>query len=120
MSIKGTKKLTVLQTNVIEKFSDFYFQICGKNVLVLNNAKELEMLDGLKVDLLIITENVNFNISRLLEKINPEKVIFASSNRENYVREKAEEFLSHNIKVHNVNISGAFVEGFFSEVIWRY
>ena len=120
MSIKGTKKLTVLQTNVIEKFSDFYFQICGKNVLVLNNAKQLEMLDGLKVDLLIITENVNFNISRLLEKINPEKVIFASSNRENYVREKAEEFLSHNIKVHNVNISGAFVEGFFSEVIWRY
>ena len=118
--IKGLDTMTILRTDTLKKFSDFYFPVCGRNVLVLNNKNQTEILENLKVDLLIITENVNFNVSGLLEKIRPQKVVFASSNRENYVREKSEEFLSNGVEVYEVNTEGAYVEGFFSEVVWRY
>lgn len=99
------------------------FQVVDNcKILIISNFQQYEILKtlDLDVDILVVSRNLKCDFDDLLSSFKPEKLIFDSSNKQEYVAQHSLELSAKHIDFHDVATDGAFVLGRGTETIWWY
>lgn len=104
--LENYKRENFIKSINYSKINNF-IEINSKKILVID--KSLNINKVLKPDILIIHNNPKINLERLLEKIEPKKVIFSTKNYKNNIDIWKRVLTIKNIEFYNMYEEGAYI-----------